>query len=186
MPKSKVRKKTSYTPPRTTGGGSAVAPAKVAGPTHPVYVAVMLGLMLLGLLWLRGTPRGRVDRHRCACVERTRRVKINHPGHFMARDQRFTDGEDARSAVSVVMQVRPADPDVAHPQPHLPGIWLGAGNLLGPHVLLAMDPHGAHASSSHSTRPSSQLDRAVPCDRDPLLTAQLAGVAVDRPLELLR
>ena len=25
---------------------------KVAGPTHPVYVAVMLGLMLLGLAWL--------------------------------------------------------------------------------------------------------------------------------------
>lgn len=52
MPKSKVRKKTSYTPPRTAGGGSTVAPAKVAGPTHPVYVAVMLGLMLAGLLWL--------------------------------------------------------------------------------------------------------------------------------------
>ena len=47
MPKSKVRKKASYTPPPNTR-----APVKVAGPTHPVYVAVMLGLMLLGLAWL--------------------------------------------------------------------------------------------------------------------------------------
>ena len=50
MPKSKVRKKTVYTPPpndkRTT------TPVKVAGPTHPVYIAVMLGLMLAGLAWL--------------------------------------------------------------------------------------------------------------------------------------
>lgn len=52
MPKSKVRKKAPYTPPRTAGGGSTVAPVKVAGPTHPVYVAVMLGLMVAGLLWL--------------------------------------------------------------------------------------------------------------------------------------
>jgi len=49
MPKSKVRKTAVYTPP--TG---RLAPAKVrpAGPSHPVYVAVMLGLMLLGLIWL--------------------------------------------------------------------------------------------------------------------------------------
>ncbi|MGI9000249.1 MAG: cell division protein CrgA [Pseudonocardia sp.] len=50
MPKSKVRKKTVYTPPsnerRTT------TPVKVTGPTNPVYVAVMLGMMLLGLAWL--------------------------------------------------------------------------------------------------------------------------------------
>lgn len=47
MPKSKVRKKAVYTPPpgdRT--------PVKVAGPTHPVYVGVMLGIMLVGLIWL--------------------------------------------------------------------------------------------------------------------------------------
>ncbi|RJQ73250.1 cell division protein CrgA [Pseudonocardiaceae bacterium YIM PH 21723] len=49
MPKSKVRKKDVYTPPvdkRT--------PVKVksTGPSHPAYVAVFLGLMLLGLLWL--------------------------------------------------------------------------------------------------------------------------------------
>jgi hypothetical protein len=48
MPKSKVRRKTAYTPPP----GSQRTPVKVAGPTHPVYVAVMLGLMLLGLAWL--------------------------------------------------------------------------------------------------------------------------------------
>ena len=50
MPKSKVRKKVAYTPPpndRRVG-----KPVKVAGPTHPVYVAVMLGLMLVGLAWL--------------------------------------------------------------------------------------------------------------------------------------
>jgi uncharacterized membrane protein len=50
MPKSKVRKKTAYTPP--TGASSNRTPVKVKGPTHPVYVAVMLGLMLLGLAWL--------------------------------------------------------------------------------------------------------------------------------------
>ena len=48
MPKSKVRRKTPYTPPP----GDRRTPVKVAGPTHPVYVAVMLGLMLLGLAWL--------------------------------------------------------------------------------------------------------------------------------------
>jgi uncharacterized membrane protein len=49
MPKSKVRKKTAYTAP---AGASNRTPVKVAGPTHPVYVAVMLGLMLAGLAWL--------------------------------------------------------------------------------------------------------------------------------------
>jgi hypothetical protein len=48
MPKSKVRKKTVYTAPTSVSR----RPVKVAGPTHPVYVAVMLGLMLLGLVWL--------------------------------------------------------------------------------------------------------------------------------------
>jgi len=48
MPKSKVRKKTAYTAPSNVSR----TPVKVAGPTHPVYVAVMLGLMLLGLAWL--------------------------------------------------------------------------------------------------------------------------------------
>ena len=49
MPKSKVRKKAVYTPPPHEG---ARTPVKVKGPTHPVYIAVMLGLMLVGLCWL--------------------------------------------------------------------------------------------------------------------------------------
>lgn len=49
MPKSKVRKKPVAS---TAGGGSTTARATVAGPSHPFYVAVMLGLMLLGLAWL--------------------------------------------------------------------------------------------------------------------------------------
>ena len=49
MPKSKVRKKSVYTAP-----ADQLTPVKtrIAGPSHPFYVAVMLGLMLLGLLWL--------------------------------------------------------------------------------------------------------------------------------------
>ncbi|MGH3669668.1 MAG: cell division protein CrgA [Pseudonocardiaceae bacterium] len=49
MPKSKVRKKSVYTPPAEQLGPTRV---RVAGPSHPAYVAVMLGSMLLGLLWL--------------------------------------------------------------------------------------------------------------------------------------
>jgi len=49
MPKSKIRKKSVYTPP---AGQHTPVKARVAGPSHPFYVAVMLGLMLLGLLWL--------------------------------------------------------------------------------------------------------------------------------------
>ena len=51
MPKSKVRKKatTSY----VTTGGERRTPVKVkAGPSHPVYLVVMFGVMLLGLGWL--------------------------------------------------------------------------------------------------------------------------------------
>ncbi|OQO90728.1 cell division protein CrgA [Saccharomonospora piscinae] len=49
MPKSKVRKKTAYTPPTNSR-----TPVKVraAGPSHPLYKGVMFGLMLLGLAWL--------------------------------------------------------------------------------------------------------------------------------------
>jgi MFS superfamily sulfate permease-like transporter len=48
MPKSKVRKKPAY-----AGGSVSRTPVKVkAGPSNPVYVAVMLGVMVLGLLWL--------------------------------------------------------------------------------------------------------------------------------------
>ncbi len=50
MPKSKVRKKPVYTPP--AGDKRTTTPVKVKGPTHPVYIAVMLGLMLAGLAWL--------------------------------------------------------------------------------------------------------------------------------------
>lgn len=55
MPKSKIRRKHAYTPSNDGGAGTsgkATAPVKVVGPTHPVYVAVMLGLMLAGLGWL--------------------------------------------------------------------------------------------------------------------------------------
>jgi len=45
VPKSKVRRKPAYTPPP-----EAAAPAR--GPSHPAYVAVMLGIGLLGLAWL--------------------------------------------------------------------------------------------------------------------------------------
>jgi uncharacterized membrane protein len=49
MPKSKVRKKSIYTPP---AGQLGAVKVRATGPSHPCYVAVMLGLMLLGLLWL--------------------------------------------------------------------------------------------------------------------------------------
>jgi hypothetical protein len=48
MPKSKVRKK-----PALAGAPNRRTPVKVkAGPSNPIYVAVMLGLMMLGLVWL--------------------------------------------------------------------------------------------------------------------------------------
>lgn len=59
MPKSKVRKRaTTSTAPRamstsTSGGGTTTAKrVKVAGPSSSVYIGVMLGLMIIGLLWL--------------------------------------------------------------------------------------------------------------------------------------
>lgn len=55
MPKSKVRKKaTTATATRSAQQtSSATAPRmKVAGPSSPVYIAVMVGLMIVGLLWL--------------------------------------------------------------------------------------------------------------------------------------
>lgn len=48
MPKSKVRKKAATAP---VDRRTPVKP-KSMGPSHPLYVAVMLGLMLIGLLWL--------------------------------------------------------------------------------------------------------------------------------------
>ena len=49
MPKSKVRKKSVYTPP-----SDRRTPVKVrgGGPSHPIYIAVMLGVMVIGLAWL--------------------------------------------------------------------------------------------------------------------------------------
>ncbi|MBY6411910.1 cell division protein CrgA [Rhodococcus sp. BP-252] len=48
MPKSKVRKKKDYTvAPATRTPGSVKT-----GPSSTLYVSVMLGLMLVGLLWL--------------------------------------------------------------------------------------------------------------------------------------
>ncbi|MHC1558368.1 cell division protein CrgA [Actinomycetospora sp. C-140] len=45
MPKSKVRRKPAYTPPPKAGPAAA-------GPSHPAYVGIMLGVGLLGLAWL--------------------------------------------------------------------------------------------------------------------------------------
>jgi hypothetical protein len=49
MPKSKVRKKAVYTAPADR---RTPVKARLAGPSHPVYISVMLGLMLIGLAWL--------------------------------------------------------------------------------------------------------------------------------------
>ncbi|MEV4311479.1 cell division protein CrgA [Actinocrispum sp. NPDC049592] len=50
MPKSKVRKKSVYTAP----AGDRRTPVKVrgGGPSHPIYITVMLGVMIIGLAWL--------------------------------------------------------------------------------------------------------------------------------------
>ncbi len=54
MPKSKVRKKTASagSASRTSSSEAASLRAKVAAPSSPVYLGIMLGLMLLGLVWL--------------------------------------------------------------------------------------------------------------------------------------
>ena len=49
MPKSKVRKKAAYTPPKEKPTPRQV---RAAGPSSPVYVGVMLGFMVIGLAWL--------------------------------------------------------------------------------------------------------------------------------------
>ena len=50
MPKSKVRKKdsSSLDVDRQTSPSAKAA----LGPSHPLYITAMLGLMLIGLLWL--------------------------------------------------------------------------------------------------------------------------------------
>lgn len=56
MPKSKVRKKVANSTARTAAeanaASAAAARAHVAAPSSPFYIGVMLGLMVLGLLWL--------------------------------------------------------------------------------------------------------------------------------------
>ncbi|MBP2475510.1 hypothetical protein JOF53_004382 [Crossiella equi] len=49
MPKSKVRKKDVYTAP--TDRRTPVK-LKAKGPSHPIYITVMLLVMVLGLAWL--------------------------------------------------------------------------------------------------------------------------------------
>jgi hypothetical protein len=50
MPKSKVRKKATY--PTPAGGNRTPVKVRTKGPSHPVYITIMLGMMLLGLAWL--------------------------------------------------------------------------------------------------------------------------------------
>ncbi len=51
MPKSKVRKKSAYTPPES-GQRARSAQARVAQPSPRWYAPVMVTLMLIGLLWI--------------------------------------------------------------------------------------------------------------------------------------
>lgn len=50
MPKSKVRKKSAYTPPEAAQTRSSQA--RVAQPSPRWYAPVMVALMLIGLLWI--------------------------------------------------------------------------------------------------------------------------------------
>lgn len=50
MPKSKVRKKTVYTPP--ANDARTRTPVRVKGPTHPVYLGAMLVIGVAGFAWL--------------------------------------------------------------------------------------------------------------------------------------
>ena len=56
MPKSKVRKKVATSTARASTeaneAAAAATRAHVAAPSSPWYIGVMLGLMILGLLWL--------------------------------------------------------------------------------------------------------------------------------------
>lgn len=51
MPKSKVRKKTSFAPSSTSSVSRTPVRVK-AGPSSTWFVALFLGLMLFGLVWL--------------------------------------------------------------------------------------------------------------------------------------
>lgn len=55
MPKSKVRKKPASVQASRSASAAVAASApraKVVGPSSPIYVGIMLGLMILGLAWL--------------------------------------------------------------------------------------------------------------------------------------
>ena|SRR5690625_2326442 len=54
VPKSKVRKKPQASAARAAAAAAAANTqrAKVAGPSSPTYVGIMLGLMVLGLVWM--------------------------------------------------------------------------------------------------------------------------------------
>jgi hypothetical protein len=56
VPKSKVRKKVATTTAQMSAeqnsAAAAAARAHVAAPSSPIYIGIMLGLMVVGLLWL--------------------------------------------------------------------------------------------------------------------------------------
>ena len=52
MPKSKVRKKSVYTPPESVLEARGARAARAAKPSPRWYAPLMVGLMLLGLLWI--------------------------------------------------------------------------------------------------------------------------------------
>lgn len=56
VPKSKVRKKVATAAASSSSNANASAAiatrAKIAAPSGPIYIGVMLGLMVLGLVWL--------------------------------------------------------------------------------------------------------------------------------------
>jgi hypothetical protein len=52
VPKSKVRKKSVYTPPQDVLQARSSKAARALQPSPRWYVWVMVGLMLVGLLWI--------------------------------------------------------------------------------------------------------------------------------------
>ena len=52
MPKSKVRKKSVYTPPESVLEARATRAARAAKPSPRWYAPLMVTLMVLGLLWI--------------------------------------------------------------------------------------------------------------------------------------
>jgi hypothetical protein len=52
VPKSKVRKKTTYQPSPATGTGASSAGAKMAKPSPPWYPVVMAAFLLIGLAYI--------------------------------------------------------------------------------------------------------------------------------------